>query len=38
MIIELLEIKELIRIDFEEKINPLSKLAMIDEKELGRIY
>ena len=38
MIIELLEIKELIRIDFEEKINPLSKLAMIDEKELGCIY
>jgi hypothetical protein len=38
MIIELLEIKELIRIDFEEKIDPLSKLARIDEKELGFIY
>jgi len=38
MIIELLEIKELIRIDFEKKINSLSKLAMIDERELGLIY
>jgi hypothetical protein len=37
-IIELLEIKESLRIDFEIKINSLSKLAMIDEKQLGPIY
>jgi hypothetical protein len=38
MIIELLENKESLWIDFEVKINSLSKLAMINEKQLGLIY
>lgn len=38
MILELIELKEPLRIKFEQKINQCSKLAMIDEKVFGPIY
>ena len=37
-VLELLEIKEPLRIAFEQKIISLAKLAMIDEKAIGQIY
>jgi hypothetical protein len=36
--IELLEIKEPIRKDFEKRINAIGRLAMIDGKKIGPIY
>lgn len=38
MLIELIELKEPIRLKFEEKVGEISKLANIDENYFGPIY